>query len=371
MNRKHPAAGLPSPNTALSQLTPFKQGKSEISGVSHPIKLSANESHLGASPHALEAYRAVAATLNRYPDGSQTALRTAIAETFDLSADKIVCGNGSDELLQLLIRAYVRPGDEVVFSRYSFAMAMVHATAQGATLVIAEEPQLRPDTDRLLAAVSPATRMLLLASPNNPVGQYLSSSELWRLYENLPPQVLLVIDGAYADYVTADDFEAGSALVDAGANAVMTRTFSKLYGLAGLRIGWAYAPANIIDSIQRIRTPFNASCAAMAAAEAAVRDIAYSSHVRDYNAHELQRICAAVQRDMRGIDFLPSVANFYLLRFVDGVHTAAGAAAALESAGIIPRPVGAGGPDNCLRITVGLSHENDAVLKVLARHMNS
>ena len=361
----------PQPNREIQSLAPFRQGKSELAGVATPIKLSANESHLGPSPAAIEAFRSSAASLASYPDGAQSALRAAIAETFGLPADNIVCGNGSDELLQLLIRAYLRAGDEVIFSRYSFAMAMVHATAQGATLVIADEPALRPDAERILAAVTPKTRMVFLASPNNPVGQYIPEQELWRLYRNLPPEVLLVIDGAYADYVVADDFESGAALVAAGANAVMTRTFSKLYGLAGARIGWCYAPANVIDAIQRIRTPFNASSGAMAAATAAVRDVAYSAHVRDYNQREIRRIAAEIARRFTGVEFIPSAANFYLLRFSGGRHTAEGAAAALERRGIIPRPVAAGGPERCLRITVGLTEENDAVLATLADYIGT
>jgi histidinol-phosphate aminotransferase len=369
---KNASVSVPAPKPEVLRLAPFQQGKGELASCAIPIKLSANESHLGPSPLAIEAYNSAANTLYRYPDGSQSALRQAIAATFNLSPEKIVCGNGSDELLQLLIRAYVRPGDEVVFSRYSFAMAMVHATAQGANLVIAEEPQLRPDTDQLLGAVTAKTRLVLLASPNNPVGQYLSKFELWRLYRGLPTDVLLIVDSAYADYVVADDFEAGSALVDAGCNAVMTRTFSKLYGLAGLRIGWAYAPANVIDAVQRIRTPFNASADAMAAAAAAVRDTNYCAYVREFNAREVERIRTAIAgKRFSGIEFVPTATNFYLLRFVDGIHTAAGAAAALERKGIIPRPVGAGGPENCLRITVGLSHENEAVLSVLAEYIKS
>lgn len=367
--RKENALSGPVPRPELAQLSPYRQGKADIEGCDRPIKLSSNESHLGPSPRALEAYRGLADRLSCYPDGSQQELREAIAGVFGLDAARIVCGNGSDELLQLLIRAYVRTGDEVVFSRYSFTMAMVHATAQGATLVFAEEPRLRPDADALLSAVTPRTRMVLLASPNNPIGQYLPAPELWRLYRGLPPQVLLVVDAAYADYVTATDFEAGSALVDAGGNAVMTRTFSKLYGLAGLRIGWAYAPAGVIDSVQRIRTPFNASADAMAAAAAAVRDTAYSAYVRDYNAREQYRIAAAVAA-MPGVEILPSHANFYLLRFSNGSRAAAGAAAALEAAGIIPRPVEAGAPAQSLRITVGLVHENDAVLAVLSRYLS-
>ena len=359
----------PEPNRDLAALVPFRQGKSRIEGHEHPIKLSANESHHGPSPLAIEAFRRSSSALYRYPDGAQEELREAIAETFALKSDHIICGNGSDELQQLLIRAYSRPGDEIVFSRFSFTMAMVHATAQGARVVIADEPNLKPDADSMLEAVTEKTRMVILASPNNPVGQYLAREELWRLYRGLPPDVVLVVDSAYADYVVADDYDAGKSVVEAGQNAVMTRTFSKLYGLAGLRIGWAYAPANIIDSIQRIRTPFNASADAMTAASAAVRDVAYSQYVRDYNNRELERIRSAIGAGPAGVEFIPSFANFYLLRFRDGVHTADGAAAALESNGIIPRPVAASGPEKCLRITVGLEHENDAVLRVLAAYM--
>lgn len=359
----------PEPNPQLAPLTPFKQGRGTIPGVVAPIKLSANESHLGPSPAAVEAYRQAANSLAIYPDGSQYALRTAIAETFGLLAEQIVCGNGSDELLQLLIRAYLRPDDEIVFSRYSFEMAMVHARAQGAKLVIAEEPQLRPDAEQILAAVTPRTRMVLLASPNNPVGQYMPAEELWSLHRRLRSDIVLVIDSAYADYVMADDYEAGAALVAAGANAVMTRTFSKLYGLAATRIGWCYAPPNIVDAIQRIRTPFNASTGSMAAAAAAVRDTAHRDFVREYNRRELEAIAARVAAQLPGVEFVRTAANFYLLRFCDGVHTPDGASAALESQGIIARPVSAGGPERCLRITVGLTQENDAVMRVLADYV--
>jgi histidinol-phosphate aminotransferase len=359
----------PDLHPGLRGLTPFRQGKGTLDGHANPIKLSANESHHGPSPLAIEAYRNHSGQLFRYPDGAQTELRRAIAETFGLREPGIVCGNGSDELLQLLIRAYVRPGDEVVFSRYSFAMAVVHATAQGAEVVTADEPELRPDTDRLLAAVTPRTRALIIASPNNPVGRYLPRPELERLRRELPPDVVLIVDAAYADYVTADDFEPGASLVDAGSSTVMTRTFSKLYGLAGLRIGWMYAPANIVDAVERIRTPFSASADAMAAATAAVRDVRYTQFVRDYNSAQLRRIEQGVGAMGPGIEYLRSHANFYLVRFVDGAHTAEGANAALERRGIIPRPVAAGGPPDCLRITVGLQHENDAVLEVLADYM--
>jgi histidinol-phosphate aminotransferase len=364
----HPPRG-PEPHPGLHGLAPFRQGKSTLDDHVNPIKLSANESHHGPSPLAIEAYRNHSGQLFRYPDGAQSELRRAIAETFGLDAQGIVCGNGSDELLQLLIRAYVRPGDDVVFSRHSFAMAVVHATAQGARIVTADEPELRPDTDSLLAAVTPRTRMAIIASPNNPVGRYLPRGELERLRRGLRDDIVLIVDAAYADYVVAADFDPGRSLVEAGSNTVMTRTFSKLYGLAGLRIGWMYAPAGIVDAVERIRTPFSASADAMAAAAAAVRDVRFTQFVRDYNIVELNRIAAGVGALGAGIEFVPSHANFYLLRFTDGRHTPEGAAAALERQGIIPRPVSAGGPDACLRITVGLEHENAAVLRVLADYM--
>lgn len=369
--KRTPLAGAaaPRPNRPLDDLQPFRQGRSEIEGIAAPIKLSANESHLGPSPLALEAYHDAAAELACYPDGSQYALRTAIAAVHGLDAERIVCGNGSDELLQLLIRAYVQPGDDVVFSRYSFAMAMIHARAQGAHLLIADEPQLRPDAEQLLAAVTPRTRMVFLASPNNPVGQYIPRAELLELHRRLPPDVVLIVDGAYAEYVGADDYDPGTAVVNAGTNAVMTRTFSKLYGLAGARIGWCYAPGNVVDAIQRIRTPFNATGPSMAAAAAAVRDVAYAAYVRDYNRRELDAIAVRVAALLPGVEFVPSAANFYLLRFVAPTLSPEAACAALERSGIIPRPVAAGGPARCLRITVGLTHENDAVLHVLQEYV--
>lgn len=357
----------PEPTTGVASLAPYQQGKLAIAGVANPLKLSSNESMAGPSPKALAAYRAMADQLALYPDGSQRALREALAQVHSLDADHIVCGNGSEELIQLVIRAFVEAGDEVVLSQYSFAMAFIHATAQGARLVVADEPDLRPDVDKMLAAVTPRTKMVIVASPNNPVGQYLPAAELARLVDGLPPHIILLLDGAYADYVDAPDFDAGERYVEARDNVVMTRTFSKLYGLAGLRIGWMYAPPGIIDAVQRIRTPFNANAAALAAAEAAARDTDYADAIRRENNIELARIAAAFAGS--GIEFVPSAANFYLLRFMAAGRDPAGAAAHLEADGIIPRPVNAGGPAGCLRITVGRPHQNDRVIASLLAYM--
>lgn len=358
------------PVEGLQKLAPYKQGKSSLEGIADPIKLSSNESLAGPSPKARAAFNELAVeSLHLYPDGSQAGLRNALGSVFGLDPDKIVCGNGSDELIQLVMRAYLAPGDEVVLSQYSFGMAFVHAISIGAVTITAPEPNLRPDVDEILSRVNDKTRMVVIASPNNPVGQYLPREELVRLRKSLPDSVMLMIDSAYADYVVEADYEAGSAIVDAYPNTVMTRTFSKLYGLSSLRIGWMYAPEHIIESVQRIRTPFNTNAAALAAAEAAILDQEYALAVRDENNRERARLQIALTA--AGIDFIPSFANFYLLRFEPEGKTAEAAGAYLETNGVIPRPVAAGGPENCLRITVGLPKHNDRVIELLTEFMES
>ena len=359
----------PAPVAGIARLAPYKQGKATLSDIAEPLKLSSNESMIGPSPRALAAYRAGAAGLSLYPDGSQHALRTAIAEVHGLDAERIVCGNGSDELIQLVTRAYAGAGDDVVLSQYSFGMAFVHAIAQGANAISVDEPALRPDVDGLLAAVTPRTKMVVLASPNNPVGQYLPREELLRLHAGLPAHVLLLLDSAYADYVEAPDYEAGAALVERHGNVVMTRTFSKLYGLAGLRIGWMYGPAAVIATVQRIRTPFNANGPALATAEAAVRDVEHAAFVRHENGVEFRRISDALTA--AGIEVIPSAANFYLMRFPQAGCDPEGAARHLEARGIIPRPVNAGGPEACLRITIGRPDQNDRVIAALREYVGS
>ena len=350
------------------KLAPYKQGQSTIDGISDPIKLSSNESSHGPSPRAVEAYRAAATQLNRYPDGSQSALRQAIGDTLGLDPQRIICGNGSDELIQLMVRAYVSAGDEALLSENGFVMSNIHCVAQGAELVIAAERDYRVDVDALLSRVTEKTRFCTIANPNNPTGTYISGDELRRLHAGLPEQCLLLIDDAYAEYVDAEDYCDGSALVEQYDNVVMTRTFSKIYGLPSLRIGWAYCPHSVVSVVGRIRTPFNTNGPALAAAAAAIKDVAYTEKIRAHNALWLQRIAAAVQT--MGIDVIPSVANFYLLRFADNSgKNGSDAARFLTSRGIIPRP--AGGSDKFLRITVGLDHENEAVLAALADYMTA
>ena len=363
--RNNSSIGL-TPVPSVMKLSSYTQGESSIVGVENPIKLSSNESSHGPSPLAVKAYQECAKQLYRYPDGSQLNLREAIGKVHGLDADRIICGNGSDELILLVVRAYIRPGDEALLSENSFIMSNIHCIAQGAELLIAPEKSYRVDVDALLERVTPKTRFCTIANPNNPTGTYISDSEMRRLHAGLPEHCLLLIDNAYAEYVDHKDFASGAKLVDEFENVVMTRTFSKIYGLSALRIGWAYCPPEIISVLQRIRTPFNANRPALATATAAVLDTAYTRRVKELNINSLRWIRSELTR--LGIEVIPSTTNFYLLKFdPQGDKSGSEAASFLQSCGIIPRP--AGGSGAFLRITVGLDHENDAVVKALTAYM--
>ena len=350
-------------------VAPYSQGKARLPSTDNPIKLSSNESAFGPSPDAIAAYQSYADKLHRYSDGNQTELRTAIAEVHTLDVARIVCGNGSAELLTLLVRAYAGSGIELLLSDNHFEVCRIDGMAQGAEIVLAPEQGYSMDVDALLGALTPRTRMVMLANPNNPTGTYLSDAEVRRLHAGLAPDTLLVLDSAYGEYVTAADFEIGTAMVDEFENVVMTRTFSKMYGLAGVRIGWAYGPAHVVDVLQRIRVPFNTNAPALAAATAAVRDTAFIERVREHTARWQLHISDELAA--MGLRVVPSVTNFFLIDFDSCTgKTAVDAAAKLEANGIIPRAVrAAGGHDNVLRITVGLDHENEAMLAALREYM--
>lgn len=361
-------APTPRAHPGLDQLPHYVPGKRVLAAGGTPMKLSSNESALGTSPAAVAAYHAVAGELHRYADASQGALRAAIGEVYGIDAARIVCGNGSDEIIDLLIRAYLSAGDELLLSENHFAMCAVHARTQGAGVVLAPERDCNMDVTALLARVTPATRMVVLANPNNPTGTYLSRTEILRLQRALPGNVLLLLDGAYAEYVCETDFDPGFQLAAAAQNVVVTHTFSKIYGLAGLRIGWVYAPEFIVDVLERIRSPFNASIAAQAAATAAVRDQDFVRRAREHNAHWQERIRSELTA--LGIDVVPSVTNFYLLRFSGaGGRSAAAAGVWLEARDIIPRAVMTGDTGNVLRISIGTDAENEAVIAALAAFM--
>jgi histidinol-phosphate aminotransferase len=359
----------PRPRPGLQHVAPYVPGSREIEGSADPIKLSANESPLGPSPRAVAAYQALVPTLFRYPDASQRGLRTAIGQVYGVKPERVICGNGSDEVLSLLIRAYAGVGDEVILSQYSFGMCFTHTHVQGAQVVVAPEPECRISVSAILARVTAQTKMVILASPNNPCGTYLPARELEQLHLALPANVLLVVDAAYAEYVSAPEYDSGISLAHDAGNLVVTHTFSKLYGLAGLRIGWGYGPARVIDTLQRIRTPFNTNAAALAAAEAAVLDREHARYVREHTDRWRARLiseCTAL-----GLTVIPSVTNFILILLQNGRKNAVAAVAHLKKRNIIPRPLGAGGPDNALRITIGLDSDNEAVIAALREFMAS
>ena len=276
------AAG-PAPRPGILGITPYVGGEAKIAGVDRPIRLASNESALGPSAKAVAAYRALAGEIHRYPDGGADELREALGRCHGLDPARIVCGAGSDELITLLLRSFAGPGDEVLYSRHGFLMYPINAQAAGATPVAAPEQALTTDVDALLERVTERTRVVFVANPNNPTGTYLSAAEMARLHAGLPPSVVLAIDAAYAEFVNRNDYEAGMTLVDRAKNVVMLRTFSKIYALAGLRLGWAYCPPAIADILNRMRSPFNVNAPALAAGVAAVEDVAALIRAQTHN----------------------------------------------------------------------------------------
>jgi len=351
------------PRPGILDIAPYVGGESKAAGVNRVIRLASNENPLGSSALAVAAYEAEKTQLHRYPDGGAAELRHAIAEAESLEAARIVCGAGSDELISLLVRAYAGVGDEVLYSEHGFLMYAISAKTVGATPVAAPEANLTADVDGLLARVTDRTRLLFLANPNNPTGSYLSESALRRLHKGLPKNVLLVIDAAYAEYVTAPDYPQAAALVEAHDNVVMLRTFSKIHGLAALRLGWGYCPAHVVDVLNRVRGPFNVSQAAQAAGTAAVRDRDHMARSVAHNAKWLAWFSAAAVQ--AGVEALPSVGNFVLLRFPGGDAQAAAVLAEMKRRGILLRGMGGYGLPDCLRVTIGTEEEMRATAEAL------
>jgi histidinol-phosphate aminotransferase len=354
----------PRPRPGILEISPYVGGKAEAAGGVPAVKLSANESAIGPSPKAMAAYRAEAERLHRYPDGSCTALREAIGRRFNLDPDRIVCGAGSDELLALLVRAYAGPGEEVLHTAHGFLMYKLAALAAGAHPVAAPERDLKADVDALLARVTSRTRILFLANPNNPTGSYLSGEELRRLHAGLPEDVLLVIDAAYAEFVSAPDYESGLALAREHPNVVTTRTFSKLFGLAALRVGWMYGPPTVVDVVNRIRGPFNVSQPGQAAAIAALEDLDHQAAAKAHN----DRWLPWLREQILGLGLVvhPSVGNFLLVDFPrEPGRDARAAETYLERHGLIPRNMAAYGLPHALRISVGLEADNHRLVEVL------
>ncbi len=359
------STSAPVPKPGIMDINAYVPGESVVPGGLKPIKLSSNETPLGPSPKAIEAYGAVGASLERYPDGAATELRKAIGRTYGLNPDRIICGCGSDELLNLLAHAYVGAGDEAIFTEHGFLVYRIVTLGNGAMPVVVPEKNHTADVDAILARVTSRTKIVFLANPNNPTGTYIPFDEVRRLRQGLPGNVLLVIDAAYCEYVRRNDYEAGIELVATTENTVMTRTFSKIHGLAALRLGWAYCPQAVADVLNRIRGPFNVTAPAIAAGIAAIEDKGHVERSISHNDEWLPWMTTAAEK--LGLKVTPSVGNFILIHFAEGREGGAVAADEfLKSKGIIMRRVAGYGLPNALRMTIGTAEENRATAAALA-----
>lgn len=356
------------PRDGIEGITPYKAGEAKIAGRDTAIKLSANETPLGPSPAARQAFMDAAKTMEIYPDGGYGALREAIGKRFGLNPQRIVCGNGSDELFHLLAQAFMGTGDEAIHTEHGFAVYRIATQAAGGVPVEVPETNFTTDVDAILAAVTPRTRMVFIANPNNPTGTYIPIEDVKRLQAGLPSDVLLILDAAYAEYVQRNDYEAGIELVSTTSNVVMTRTFSKVHGLAALRVGWCYAPETVVDALNRVRGPFNVGGPSQAAAIAAIGDASHEAASVAHNEEWLNKLTPAFT-DI-GIEVVPAVANFLLLRFSgeDG-KTAQAADEYLRSKGLILRSTASYKLADCLRMTIGLAEHNEMVLAALTDFM--
>jgi histidinol-phosphate aminotransferase len=354
---------MPQPRPTILSIEPYIGGESKIPGVNRIVKLSSNEGAFGVPPGAQAAYKAAAGELHRYPDGNATALREALGARFGLDPARIVCGNGSDELIAHLILAYGGEGTELVMSAHGFVMYDITGRYAGCRVIKVPERNLTADVDAMLAAAGPRTRLVFLANPNNPTGSMLPAAEVARLRAGLPEEVLLVIDAAYAEYVARPDYDPGVALVDAGTNTVMTRTFSKVFGLGGVRLGWAYAPAPVVDILNRVRGPFNVNAPAMAAGIAALAEPGWVEKSVAHNSEWRATLSDALRG--LGITVHPSEGNFILADFATAERARA-ADAALKARGLIVRAMGAYSLPQALRITIGTAEECRMVQEALA-----
>jgi histidinol-phosphate aminotransferase len=336
------------PQPGIMDIALYEGGAATVAGKSNTIKLSSNENPFGPSDKAKEAFSRSVHQLHRYPSTDHAALREAIAEVQGVDADRVICGVGSDEIIHFLCQAYAGAGDEVVFTEHGFLMYRISAMAAGATPVEVAERERTTDVSALLAACNERTKLVFIANPNNPTGTMISAAEVAQLADGLPPQAILVLDGAYAEYV--DGYDGGLSLIEARENVVMTRTFSKIYGLGGLRIGWGYGPKAIVDVLNRIRGPFNLSNTQLDAAEAAMRDQDYVTRCRTENAR--LRVWLAEALAELGVPSDTSLANFVLARFAD-TEEAEACDAYLRDQGLIVRRVAGYKLPHCLRITVG------------------
>ncbi|WP_226637869.1 histidinol-phosphate transaminase [Brevundimonas poindexterae] len=356
-------ARTPAPKPGILDIAPYVGGKSKIDGVAEPMKLSSNENMLGAGEKAREAYVNAVSGIHIYPDGRAAKLRSAVADKMGLEPERLIFGNGSDEVFALLNQTYLTPGDNIVSGQYGFLAYRISAKANQAEVKLAPEPDFKATPEALLAQVDERTRIVYVSSPSNPTGSYNTAEEIRQLHAGLPSDVILVVDEAYAEYVTESDWQTSFDLARDSENIVVTRTFSKIHGLGGLRIGYGYAPLKVAEAVDRIRLPFNVSVAGIEAAVAALGDEAHQQASRELIHTWRPRLTQAIRGF--GFEVLPSAGNFVLVRFKD-VDQCSAANAYLNTKGIIVRPVGGYGLPEALRITIGTDDQNRAVMDALS-----
>ncbi len=358
----------PEPKAGILDIEPYKPGKSSVPGFEHPAKLSSNENILGCSPKARDAFLAAADGLNIYPDGQAGALRRAIAKRYGLEPERLAFGCGTDEVFALICQVFLEPGDNIIMGQHGFSTYAIQARACQAEVRMAPETNYRVNVDEMLKMVDERTRLLLIANPANPTGTFITREEVQRLHGELPSRVVLVLDGAYAEFATDPSFDDGFELARANQNMIVTHTFSKLHGLAALRIGWAYCPEHVAQAIDRIRLAFNTSIPAQTAAIAALGDEDFQQ--RSIEHVDRWRPWLAQQLGGLGLDVVPSAANFVLVGFpATPGKTAPEAQAWLEGRGLIVRGVANYGLPGHLRITIGLEEHNRALVEALAEFL--
>ncbi len=355
----------PTPKPWIMEIAPYVPGRSTTDDGRKVIKLSSNENALGTSDDARAAFAAHSHDLERYPDASAAALREAIAAKYDLDPARVIYGTGSDEVLHLVAGAYAGPGDEVIQVRYGFAVYEIATRRVGANLVIAPDNNYATDVDAILAAVTEKTRIVFIANPNNPTGTFEDRNEIARLHAGLPANVMLVIDQAYAEYLEPEDDDLGIELAKTQANVIVTRTFSKIYGLAAERIGWGYGSAEAVDAMHRIRAPFNITIAGQHAAIAALTDAAFVNHSRAHNAHWRGWLADEIAKmGNAGLRAIPSRTNFLLILF-EGAVSAETAYKKLMEHGYLTRWLPGQGLPHGLRISIGTEDETRGVAAAL------
>jgi|TARA_Y100000814_G_scaffold216138_1_gene160861 histidinol-phosphate aminotransferase len=364
----------PSPLPGLKNISPYVGGDSDISGFDRVIKLASNEGAFGPSQKTIKAINSAIKDSHRYPDGDSQELREAISQKYSLELERLVCGCGSDELINLLCRTYAAPGDEIVHTAHGFAMYPIYAKTVGAVPISAPENNITACVPNIVNAITERTKLVFIANPNNPTGTYLPASQLMSLHQQIPSNVLLIIDSAYAEYVQEKDYSPGFELAKQNNNVIMLRTFSKIYGMGGIRLGWGYFPKEVADILNRVRSPFNVSFVAQAAGLAAIQDDEFVKSSQNHN-HKLLKWTQEKLRSL-GLIVPDSFGNFVLVRFPnsknekDNDKSAEKADAHLKSCGIIVRRLAGYGLPDALRVTIGTEEEMKSVINSITEFLN-